>query len=221
MKIAIIAPHMDDEVLGCGGIIAKHVERGDRVCVIIVAHRVYEHQYDKQRNDVEMSHALKAKEVLGYESIEFLGLPDERLDAAVQEIIIPLESLIREMQPETVFIPFSGDNNQDHRSVFHAARVVLRPSATPFIKNLYMYEVPSSTEQSPPLPENAFLPNFYVDVTNQIEKKLKALKCYETETRAHPHPRSEKSVAILAQKRGIEIGFEYAEAFAILRQKWE
>lgn len=221
MKIAIIAPHMDDEILGCGGVIAKHVESEDSVCVVIVAHRVYEHRYNKKKNKLEMSHALKAKEILGYDRIEFFDLPDERLDTAVQDIIIPLEFLIKEMQPETVYIPFSGDNNQDHRSVFHAARVVLRPSATPFIKNLYMYEVPSSTEQSPSLPENIFLPNFYVDVTNHMKTKLKALKCYATETRAYPHPRSEKSVAILAQKRGIEIGFEYAEAFAILRQKWE
>ena len=84
-----------------------------------------------------------------------------------------------------------------------------------------MYEVPSSTEQSPPLHENIFLPNYYVNITNTIDRKIEALKCYETEKRIFPHPRSEEALKILAKKRGIEIGFEYAEVFMSLREKWE
>ena len=84
-----------------------------------------------------------------------------------------------------------------------------------------IYEVPSTTEQSPPLHENAFLPNHYVNITKHIDKKIEAFKYYETEKRDYPHPRSEKALRVLAQKRGIEIGFEYAEAFMLLREKWE
>lgn len=212
---------MDDEVLGCGGIIAKHKDSGDNVSVIFIAHRVYNHCFDERRNTIEKSHAMKAKDVLGYDDAIFLDLPDERLDVAVQDIIIPLEKNIDTINPSIVYIPFRGDNNQDHRAVFDAVRVVLRPSAMAYINNIYMYEVPSSTDQSPPLSENAFLPNFYVDIKDYIDKKIKALRCYESESRQYPHPRSEKGIKVTAQKRGIESSLEYAEAFIMIRGKWQ
>lgn len=222
MKTAlIIAPHMDDEVLGCCGAICKHIAEGHDVRVIFVAHRAYGHRFDEAQNKIEKSHAMKAQKLLGYSEASFLDLDDERLDACLQDVIIPLEVQIKDIKPDTVYIPFRGDNNQDHRAVFEAARVVVRPSATPFIRNVFMYEVPSSTEQSPPLPECAFLPNYYIGIDKHIERKLKALRCYETESRPYPHPRSEEAVRILAQKRGIETGLRYAEAFMMLRGRWE
>lgn len=219
MNILIIAPHMDDEVLGCGGTIARHAAAGDDAYVSFIAHRVYNHKFNKEKNEVEKRHALKAKKKLGYKELQFFELKDERLDASVQDIIIPLEKYVERIKPDIVYIPFMGDNNQDHRAVFDAARVVLRPIAAPFVMAIYMYEVPSSTEQSPQLPETAFLPNHYVNIEKFIDKKIAAYKCYETEKRDYPHPRSEKALRILAQKRGTEIGFEYAEAFMTLREK--
>jgi LmbE family N-acetylglucosaminyl deacetylase len=185
-----------------------------------VAHRVYNHRFDRQKNAIEKAHVLKAKALLGYKESVFFELDDERLDACVQDIIIPLERYLFKIRPDIVYCPFYGDNNQDHRAVFDAVRVAARSSATPFIKRLLVYEVPSSTEQSPPLRENAFLPNYYVDITNSINKKIKGISCYETEKRSFPHPRSKEAVRILARKRGVEIGFKYAEAFIILRDKW-
>lgn len=220
-KILIIAPHMDDEVLGCGGIIAKHKDSGDNVSVIFVAHRVYNHRFNEQRNNTEKSHAINAKGVLCYDDAIFLDLNDERLDTCIQDILIPLEEYIFKVKPDIIYCPFRGDNSQDHRAVFDATRVAARPSAAIFVKRLYMYEVPSSTEQSPPLQENAFLPNYYVNITKHIDKKIEAYGCYETEKRHYPHPRSEEAIKILAQKRGIESGFEYAEAFMMLRGKWQ
>ena len=221
MNILVIAPHMDDEVLGCGGTIARYVENRDNVFISFIAHRIYGHQFDKRKNEIEKGHALKAKEVLGYKDSVFFELSDERLDVSVQDIIILLEKYVDKVRPNIVFIPFMGDNNQDHRAAFDAARVVLRPAATSFINSVYMYEVPSSTEQSPPLAESTFLPNHYVNITQYIDKKIEACKCYETERRNYPHPRSEEALRTLAKKRGIEIGFEYAESFMILREKWE
>lgn len=221
MKILIIAPHMDDEVLGCGGTIAKHVENRDNLFVCFIAHRIYNHQFDKAKNDIEKQYAIKAKELLGYKDSVFFELNDERLDVCVQDILIPLEDYILKIKPDIIYCPFRGDNNQDHRAVFNAVRIAGRPSVASFIKRFFMYEVPSSTEQSPPLYENAFLPNYYVDITKYIDKKIEALRCYETEKRTYPHPRSEEAIKILAQKRGIEIGFSYAEGFVILRDKWE
>ena len=212
---------MDDEVLGCGGTIARHVENGDTLFVCFIAHRVYKHQFDVAKNDVEKQHAVKAKKIFGYKESVFFDLNDERLDTCIQDILIPLEEYVFKTKPDIVYCPFRGDNNQDHRAVFDATRVAARPSAATFVKRLYMYEVPSSTEQSPPLQENAFLPNYYVNITDHIDKKIEAYKCYETESRAFPHPRSEEGIRVLAQKRGTEIGFNYAEAFVMLRDKWE
>jgi predicted patatin/cPLA2 family phospholipase len=99
--------------------------------------------------------------------------------------------------------------------------IAIRPSAAKGIKKVLVYESPSSTEQSPPIPEYAFLPNFYVNIEKFINKKIQALKCYERESRKFPHPRSLEGIEILAKKRGLEIGFPTSEAFVVLREKWE
>lgn len=220
-RVLIVSSHMDDEVLGCAGAISKHCNQGNKVWVVFIAHRIYNHLFDIKKNNIEKDHALKARRVLGYREAIFLDLEDERLDSSVQEIIIPLEKIVENIKPNIIYIPFRGDNNQDHRAVFDACRVVFRPMVNKFVKIIRMYEVPSSTEQSPPLLENAFLPNYYVDISNLMEKKIKAIKCYETEKRNFPHPRSAQAVKILAQKRGTEIGFKYAEAFVTIRESWD
>jgi len=220
MRVLVVAPHMDDEVLGCGGVICRHKNEGDHVSVLFVANRLYDHRYDPEKNAVERACALKAQGVLAYDEMIFLGLTDERLDAAVQDIIVPVEEHVAKGEPDTVYIPFRGDNNQDHRAVYQAMRVVFRPHAVPHVGQLLMYEVPSSTDQSPPLPENAFLPNFYVNIGGYLDKKIEANRCYVTEKRTYPHPRSDESLKVFAMKRGIEIGYEFAEAFMILRRKW-
>jgi len=219
MNILVIAPHMDDEVLGCGGTVARHVAEKESVHVCFIAHRVYDHMFNEDKNKIEKEHTLSAKKILGYKESVFFNLNDERLDASVQDIIIPLEDYLHKVKPDIVYVPFLGDNHQDHRAVFDAARVALRSSAAPFVRGIFMYEVPSSTEQSPQLSENAFLPNYYVNITPYIGKKIDAFRCYETEKRLYPHPRAEEALRILAQKRGIEIGFEYAEPFMTIREK--
>ena len=196
-------------------------EAGDKIWVIIAAHRIYRHHYDEKLDSLQKKHVLDTKRILKYDKEIFLNLPDERLDVGIQDIIIALEKHVNAIKPEIVYVPFRGDNNQDHRAVFDALRVVLRPPASEFVKKIFMYEVPSSTDHSPPLLENAFMPNYYVDISGFIGKKIKAYKCYRTERRHYPHPRSEEALRVLAKKRGVEIGFKYAEAFMVLREKWE
>jgi len=220
MKVMIVAPHMDDEALGMGGTIAKHVARGDKISVVIVANRVYSHTFDRKSYEVEKKAALKAKKVLGYGDLLFLEMPDERLDACVQDVIIPLEKAVHRIKPGILYSCFYGDNHQDHRAVFGAVRIIAR-SATSFkIKRILLYEVPSSTDQSLPMAQSAFLPNFYVNIKSFMAKKLKAVKCYERERRDFPHPRSREGIAVLAQKRGVEAGLTCAEAFMIMRDEW-
>lgn len=220
MKILIIAPHMDDEVLGCGGTISRYVNEGHDVHVVFVAHRIYNHVFDKTANEREKECALRAKDILGYQTATFLDLNDERLDVCLQDIIIPLETVVQKSAPDLVFLCHSGDNNQDHRAVFHAARVALRPLATPFIKKIICYEVPSSTEQSPPSYIDYFIPNIFVNIDETLQIKLDALKMYDRECRSFPHPRSDRAVEVLAFKRGIESGYNAAEAFMLSRERY-
>jgi N-acetylglucosamine malate deacetylase 1 len=217
--VLVIAAHMDDEALGAGGTIARHVEAGDRVHVVFAAHRIYDHTYDEARNKTEEACALRARDVLGYAGTEFLRLPDERLDAAVQDIIVPLEARVQSLEPHVVYVNHYGDANQDHRAVFAAALVCLRVTAAPFVQRVLCYETPSSTEQAPPLPSWAFLPNCFVDISRFLDRKIDAIAQYETERRLFPHPRSVEALRLLAARRGIEGGFEAAEAFAILRDR--
>jgi len=217
MKVLVIAPHMDDEVLGAGGTIARHVADGDDVTVCIVAHRVYGHRFDEKKNRVEVACANSARKVLGYRKTTFLDLPDERLDGCLQEVLIGLEKQLEKTGPEVVYVPHRGDINQDHRAVFQAAMIALRPHASPGVRRVLSYEVPSSTDQAPPFPEYAFLPNCYVNIADFLEKKLEAFRCYRTEARPFPHPRSDEGLATVARKRGTESGFPAAEAFVIVR----
>jgi len=220
MKVMVISPHMDDETLGMGGTIAKHVSCKDEVSVVIVAHRVYDHKFDPIINQKESQAAKSAKEILGYQHLTLLGLPDERLDNCIQDLLIPLEKEYNVFKPDILYTCHYGDNNQDHRAVFEAVRILGRASSPVKVAKFLCYEVLSSTEASPPLVQNAFMPNYYVDIESFIEKKLAAFKCYEKEQRPFPHPRSFEGVNVLAKKRGMEVGFNFAEAFVVLRDEW-
>ena len=218
MKVLVIAPHMDDEVLGVGATIARHVDAGDLVTVCVVANRAYGHRYDEALIAEELDAAHRAKSILGYQELHFLNLPDERLDGMLQDIIIPLEGVYDDTKPDVVYVNHHGDNNQDHQAVFRAATVVCRPYGGSQLKSLYAYEVPSSTDQAPPLVANVFLPNRFVDISNYLERKLSAMRCYERELRCFPHPRSIEGITVYARKRGSEAGMQAAEAFMVLRE---
>lgn len=220
MKVLVISAHMDDEVLGVGGTIAKYVAAGDQVTACIVCKRAYNHQFDPAVVAEEKSSARRAAEILGYEDLRFLDLRDELLDERLLDVIVPLEACVLSVRPDVVYTHHRGDSNQDHRAVFHASMIACRTIAPYKVPRIFSYEVPSSTDQSPPFPEYVFQPNYYVNVEGFLEKKIEALKAYSRELRAFPHPRSAKGLEVLAQKRGMEISFQAAEAFAVIRDQW-
>lgn len=220
MKVSVIAPHMDDEVLGVGGTIVKHVLQGDEVSVCMVANRAYGHQYLPEMINKQKEAALKARDILGYGEAVFLDLNDELLDEKIINIVVPLEEYINRAKPDIVYINHFGDSNQDHQAVFKAAIIACRTFATS-INRLLCYETLSSTEQAPPFGYQVFMPNYYVNIAGNLDTKIKALECYDDELRQFPHPRSAEGIRILAAKRGMEIGFKSAEAFAVVRERWE
>lgn len=220
MNVLVISAHMDDEVLGLGGTIAKHVAAGDQVTVCVACKRAYNHQFDPAVVEEEKSAARRAAGILGYKDLRFLDLRDELLDERVLDVIVPLEECILSVRPDVVYTHHRGDSNQDHRAVSQASMIACRTIASYKVPKVLSYEVPSSTEQAPPFPEYAFQPNFYVNISEFLDRKIEAMTAYTRELRKFPHPRSAKGVEVLAQKRGMEIGFQAAEAFAVVRDQW-
>ncbi len=215
--ILVIAPHLDDEVLGVGGTIARAVAQGCDVHVGFICSRAYNHQYNSENDAKEEQDAQAARRVLGYKSATFLRLRDERLYEQLIDVIIGIERMVESLQPQVVYIPHRGDNNQDHRTVFEASMVALRSFSAPCVREIYSYEVGSSTEQAAPFTEHAFLPNAYVNIESVLAKKQQALQCYERELRVFPNPRSVKGVDIWAARRGAEAHCRAAEAFEVIR----
>lgn len=217
-QVLVISPHMDDEVLGCGGVIARHVDEGDRVEVCVVCNRAYGHAYDPKNIEREKENARRAKQLLGYTGLRFFDLPDERLDGRFTDLLSVLEKCIGEIKPEIVYTCHAGDLHQDHRVVAHASNIALRASSVPFLRRVFAYEIPSGTDQVYPNTAQAFLPTVFVDITGQLDRKCAAMAAYERESRPFPHPRSPETLKARAQVRGAQCGRPAAEAFVLLRE---
>ena len=208
-KIVIISPHLDDEVLGAGGTIAKLAAKGHEVNVIFGAYRKYKNKINKKLIKADTKKAKKAQLILGYKNSFFLNLEDESLHKN-------FNLLINKIKPDHLFCCFSQDNNQDHRTVYTVARIIFR--WTNGIRNVYLYETPSSTEVSPSFQSKEFVPNLFVDISKYIDIKIKGIKCYDNELKEFPSARSIEGIKTYAKFRGMACGLEYAEAFMIIRK---
>jgi len=221
MNILVIAPHPDDEVLGCGGTIKKHTNKGDNVYLCIVT-KAYTPDWSKAFIENRKKEIACAKGVLGIKEIFFLDLPTVKLDTVPQKKLNDLISnCVNKVKPEILYIPFAGDINKDHRLVFEASLVAARPKPNFSVKKIFSYEVPSETEWGTARAkgiEEIFIPNEYVDISETLEVKLKAMSCYKSELKEFPHPRSLKAITVSAEKRGSEAGLQAAEAFMIIRE---
>jgi len=211
----VIAPHPDDEVIGCGGTILKNLAEGGEVflCVVtMICPPEWEEETIKRREE-EMG---KAAKLLGIKKTFFLGFQSTKLDTVPHnEIIKKIAACVKQVKPESVFVSHWGDLHNDHKLVFDAAMVATRPFTTS-VKKVICYEIPSSTNLVPNK-ETAFLPNVFVDISDFLEKKLEIMEVYQTEIRKHPHPRSIDALKAHAEKRGNEIGVNAAEAFVLVR----
>ena len=224
-RILIVAAHPDDEVLGCGGSIARHADVGDHVQVLIVAEGATSRQQQRDRGLVkaELSDlaraAQKAGEILGASGVELLDLPDNRLDSLdCLDLIKLIEARLESYQPQIVYTHHSGDVNIDHRRLHEAVITACRPTPGQPVRRLLSYEVASSTEWQSPGSAPAFQPNWFVDIADQWPRKRQALEAYAAEMRPWPHARSIAALEHLARWRGAQVGVEAAEAFCLLRQ---
>ena len=219
-QILVVSAHPDDETYGLGGTMARHIRQGDQVTVLIMTdgvtarHTVTEPQKQAAR---------RACAELGVTDVRFANLPDQQLDhLPLLEVIKPVSNLVNELRPQIVYTHHRGDANQDHRAIFEATLVAVRPFGGNPVEQVFCYEVASSTEWGPSLTEWAFLPNYYVDISTTMEAKLAAVEAYrsthESEVKPYPHPRSPEAVQIYDQQRGVTVGMHTAEAFMLIRQ---
>jgi len=212
-KILVICAHPDDETLGLGGTLSLHAKEGDEIQVLVFSEGETA-RGDKAKVSLRQTQAKKAALILGIKKIEFLGYPDQKLDSIpTLELTQQIEKVMRRFHPTMVFTHYGGDVNQDHRKVFEATTIAVRPLPGSKVKQLICYETPSSTEWA----NKHFEPNFFVDITNFIKTKNRAVKKYKHEIRPSPHPRSEEALINRARYWGSNIGKKYAEAFLILR----
>lgn len=214
-KILVIAPHPDDEVLGCGGTIARLAKEGNEIHLCVMTEG-YSPDWPEKHLQGRAREIRAAQKALGISKVHFLKLPTVKLDTIPRKNINDLLSrVVLAVDPDVAYIPHAGDLNLDHRIAFETALVALRPRGkqSPAILS---YEVLSETEWG--IPTKLFSPTVYINITKTFSQKLKAMKAYKSELRPFPHPRSLKALEALAIKRGSEVLVARAEAFALIRE---
>jgi len=216
MNVLVIAPHPDDDVLGCGGVMARHADSGDAVHVAVVTRgdpRLFpEEQVSQVRAELASAHRI-----LGVAGREFLDFPAPRTDTVGQhEIVERLRDVLRSVAPQTIYLPHRADCHADHRIVFSAALAAARSTPRCTVRRILCYETLSETEWAPPAGDAAFLPTRFVDIASTVDRKLGAFACFASQWFPPPHPRSLESIERLARLRGATAGLTAAEAFAVV-----
>jgi N-acetylglucosamine malate deacetylase 1 len=216
-NVLIIAPHPDDEILGCGGTIKKMSMQGNNVWVLIVS-RGKAGMYTEEGIQRVRKEALDAHKLLGVNETRFLDFPAPELDLiSLSTISSAISKIINEYKADTIYIPHVGDIHHDHKVVFNASMVAARPVNNCTVKRIYAYETLSETEWAAPISSELFIPTLYIDISEVFHMKIEAFKCYKTQIREFPNPRSLKAIEALANYRGGTVGFSYAEAFMTIR----
>jgi N-acetylglucosamine malate deacetylase 1 len=212
-SVLVIAPHGLDEALGCGGSMARHADEGDEVHVLVLFGDGTGRDASRRVN------AQKAAQILGARPPRFAGFPENRSDTLpLLEVVGAIERCAAAVKPEIVYVSHGGNLNIDHQTSFLAASTALRPVPGSSVSAIYSYEIPSSTDWAPAGIGAPFLPTRYVEITAQLERKIRALEAYGEEMRPAPHARSIEGVRALARSRGGTAGVSAAEALLLVRE---
>jgi len=223
MKVLVVAAHPDDEVLGCGATMAKMAAGGDEVFLAILGEGVTSRYAAREAADQKLilelrKTAEKVRGLLGAKKLYPFDFPDNRFDTVpLINIIKTIEGLIKEIEPQTVFTHHPSDLNIDHAITHRAVLTATRPLIGCPVKEIYAFEIPSSTEWSFGQ-FGSFQPDTFCNVESTLEMKIRAMGLYETERREFPHPRSPEALEAIAQRWGSVVGLRYAEAFETIRR---
>ena len=218
-RTLIIAPHPDDEILGCGGTLLRRKSEGVEICWLIVTD--ISEQYGWQLKDVQQrkDEIEKITKLVGFDVVHNLKLNPAQLDALpIGEVIQKISKVFRDFQPDEVFVPHYSDVHTDHRIVFDATIACTKWFRYPSVKRILSYETLSETEFGLRR-ENAFFPNVYVNIDEYLETKVQLMSIYESEVDDFPFPRSDQAVRAQAYLRGAAAGYNAAEAFQLLKER--
>jgi LmbE family N-acetylglucosaminyl deacetylase len=225
MKTLVVAAHPDDEVLGCGGTIARLAREGHEVYIAILGEGLtsrYAQRHDADPELIRQLHARSRKvaDLLGATGVFLYSLPDNRFDTVpMLEVVKIVEGLVRQLKPAAIYTQHGGDLNVDHVTTFRATLTATRPVAQSPVKAVYGFPVGSSSEWAFQQFSPIFQPNTFVDVSSTLELKLRAMQLYESEARPFPHPRSEEALRAAAEHWGGVVGVAAAEPFQCIRQQ--
>jgi LmbE family N-acetylglucosaminyl deacetylase len=208
-KVLVVSVHPDDETLGCGGTLFKHKAQGDDIyCVFVTDGN------EKQKSLIsKLDSIYKFKDCIRL-LFEEIILSDTNLSKIIQK----LSCAINTIKPNCLYIPNRSDAHSDHRRVFEALIACLKTFRYPFIERVLMCEIISETDFSPALPENIFIPNVFVDISDFFEKKMQAIHIFESELLCEPYTRSLGAIDALGKYRGSQINAKYAEAFMLIKE---
>lgn len=220
-RILIVAAHPDDEVLGCFGTVARLIQEGYEAYTLILGEgktsrdekRNVQHRYNElEALNEETQHA---NHTIGIKKIFTCNFPDNRFDSVdLLDIIKAILRVKEEVQPDIIFTHYEHDLNIDHQITYKAVLTATRPIKNESVKEIYSFEVLSSTEWNYPL---SFNPDTYFDITSTLELKIKAMQSYTSELCTFPHPRSLEGIELHAKYHGMRVGLSYVEAFKTIR----
>jgi LmbE family N-acetylglucosaminyl deacetylase len=219
-KILVVAAHPDDEILGCGGSIIKLQKKNKSIYTVFLSNGVSSRNLKNKNKEIlrRKSAAIKCNKYIKSKIIDFFDYPDNKFDTVpFLNIVKDLEKVIEKHKPDCIFTHSDSDLNIDHKITLAAVVTACRPYAYKFIKTILSFEVPSSTESNFLKKHKKFQPNYFIDISNTIKKKIKAIKIYKDELRKFPHPRSIKYIKSLSEVRGGSAGVKSAEAFEVVR----
>jgi N-acetylglucosamine malate deacetylase 1 len=217
-KVIVVAPHPDDEVLGCGGAMARHAAAGDEVHVVVVT-RGHPEVFSAESVEQVRSEMRAAHKALGVNSSRLLDFPAPRMDTIPRHTVADaVAKVLQEVAPATMYIPHYGDAHFEHGLIYEACLVAARPLGPSAVERILAYETLSETEWGAPTSGAAFRPTVYVDISEHLGKKLEAFACFRTQVKTAPHPRSADVIRALATYRGAAAHLAAAEAFALVRE---
>ncbi|GJL54507.1 MAG: GlcNAc-PI de-N-acetylase [Nitrospirales bacterium] len=217
--VLVVAPHPDDETLGCGGTLLRHRSKGDSIHWLIMTTISealgYSRKFIQQRKE-EIEHVAGE---YGFASVSQTSFITTDLDVLSKKVLIDeVAKNVRSVKPNVIYAPFGNDVHSDHKAVFDAMAACTKSFRYPSVKRVCLYETISETEFSLSLDDAGFRPNLWIDISQFIDRKIEIMKLYVNEMGTHPFPRSERNIRALATFRGATAGCEAAEAFMLVKE---
>lgn len=217
--VLVVAPHPDDETLGCGGALLRHKAEGDKIHWLIMTSMHERQGFSAEKITNRESEIHEISQQYSFDGVHTLNFPTMELDSCARNLMITeLAEVVKCVEPNVIYLPYRQDIHSDHKVTFDVAAACTKSFRYPSIKSVRIYETLSETEQSVAPDDTGFKPNLFIDISEYLAKKIKIMHLYKGETGDAPFPRSSEIIEAQAKFRGCVIGSTAAEAFMLVRE---